>query len=220
MHEILQLLFPSQCLICKHPGIDLCSSCDLKIARHLQVRYVDGFPTIAAAYYGEELSKLILLAKEQNNQAARRFLAKLLCESFDRVPVSRSGSHLIALVPIPSSSRANRKRGYRHGLLLAREAARQLGGSKAKRVVAVELLRVDRPIADQSTLDRQQRAVNISGAYSLSPKATRQMEELWGADIYLIDDLTTSGSSIREGLRALNSAGFAPQAALLTGVST
>ena len=124
----------------------------------------------------------------------------------------------ILLVPIPSSSRANRKRGYRHSYLLVRELAKELSRATALKVVASELLQTNRKIADQSALNRQERLVNMHGAYSLVAGASRQRFQ--GNRLYLVDDLVTSGSSLREGLRALRSGGFSPTGVLLAGVST
>ena len=225
MHEILQLLFPSHCLLCGDAGSDLCSSCDSKIIRRFAPISLAGQEDIAlwpGAYYGDELAQLILMAKEQNNGVARNYLARLLVQAFVQANVAFEQANVdspvdgqLLLVPIPSGSSSNRKRGYHHGYLLALALAKELRRTCGIRASAVELLRTNRRVADQSGLNRQERLRNMDGAYSLVRGARKAGP---ATRLYLIDDLVTSGSSLREGLRALKAAGFSPSGALLAGV--
>jgi predicted amidophosphoribosyltransferase len=78
-----------------------------------------------------------------------------------------------------------------------------------------ELLVVNRKVADQTNLNREQRERNVQGAYAVT-KTSDLAEQ---ADLYLIDDLLTTGSSVREGIRALRQAGLRPTGVLTAGVS-
>ena len=220
MHEILQLLFPAHCLLCGAAGADICWTCDSKILRRFAPINLAGLSLWPGAYYGEELATLILLAKEQNNRAARNYLAGLLVQAFVNSNLVRPMDGQLLLVPIPSSSSSNRKRGYHHSYLLAKELAAQLNRLCGVRAGAKELLRTNRRVADQSALNRQERLLNMDGAYSIvrGAKPVGSLEP--AIRLYLIDDLVTSGSSLREGLRALKAAGFSPSGALLAGVKT
>ena len=226
MHEILQLLFPAHCLLCGSAGADLCATCDSKILRRSAPINLagqqdpEGISLWPGADYGEELATLILLAKEQNNGAARNYLARLLVQAFVNSTLERPVDGQILLVPIPSSSRSNRKRGFRHSYLLAKELAAELKRQHGVHASAIELLRTNRPVADQSALNRQQRLRNMDGAYSITRGAKKLGSPILATRLYLIDDLVTSGSSLREGLRALKAAGFSPSGALLAGVKT
>ena len=201
------------------PGSSLCNLCESKICRISGRHEIDGTPLWAGAYYGDELAQLILLAKEENNLSARNYLAQLLVEGFMRTAPSLNQSDIATLVPIPSSAHANRKRGYRHSYLLARRTAALIERTSAIHVEVKEALRVNRKIADQSTLNRAERVRNISGAYSVEK---RHISGICGSPtepIFVIDDLVTSASSIREGLRALQEHGIAPSGVLAAGVS-
>ena len=218
VREILQLLFPLLCLVCDSPGNELCKSCRLKIAPKTRYREKQGTRYWAGAEYGEELAKIILLAKEQNNSLARNFLADLIVQTF--MAASREFDTRNSLfIPIPSSNAANRKRGYRHAHLLAQIAAAKIDKSTFKKVVVKESLRVNRTIADQSNLNKAERVRNLSGAYSFINHRKSGRSDLKGYSIFLIDDLVTTGSSAEEGLRALQMAGFAPYGVLSAGVS-
>lgn len=219
MDSLLHLLFPSICLLCALPGASLCNVCDSKIHRVMGWREIDGVPLWAGAYYGDELAQLILLTKEENNVQARNYLARLIVETFMSAKANFNQSAVLALVPIPSSALANRKRGYRHSYLLARRAAALIERTTAYRVEVREALRVNRKVADQSNLNRAQRVRNISGAYSVESRHNARISGSTPEPTFLIDDLVTSGTSIREGLRALGEQGITPSGVLAAGVS-
>ncbi len=219
MGSLLQLLFPTTCLICEVPGVTVCTKCESQISRVLSAREFEGVKLWAGAYYGHELAQLILLAKEENNGQARNFLVRLLVETFMNVGSEMDRASHVTFIPIPSSAAANRKRGYRHAYLLARGAASQIAKASSHRVDVREVLRVNRKIADQSNLNRSERIQNLSGAYSASVHDNLDFAQ-WSANpIILIDDLVTSGSSISEGLRALRQQGITPFGVLSAGVS-
>ena len=60
---------------------------------------------------------------------------------------------------------------------------------------------------------------NLSGAYSVRSRHIPHLAHSAPESIFLIDDLVTSGSSIREGLRALGQLGISPSGVLAAGVS-
>jgi ComF family protein len=167
--------------------------------------------------YGDELSELILLAKEKHNSAARNFLAELLVESFMRAGTDFGSS--VSLVPIPSSKRSNRSRGYRHAYLLTRELMKRLPLHQRRSFTVNELLTVNRKIGDQTNLNREERERNVQGAYSVAHSTTNWAQILEGREVLLVDDVVTTGSSVREGIRTLRQAGIWPLGVLAAGVS-
>jgi predicted amidophosphoribosyltransferase len=218
VYEILQLLFPVSCLVCDSPGTQLCTFCHRAIGPAIRYREFGGIKYWAGADYGVELAKVILLAKEQNNSPAREFLADLIVQTFLAASMEFNIKNSL-FIPIPSSRAANRTRGFRHALLLARVAAKKIQKIGAAAIEVRELLQVNRPIADQSNLNRSERIRNLSGAYSVKNRTKDRDFEPGLRSIFLIDDLVTTGSSTREGLRALHGSGFVPHGVLSAGVS-
>jgi len=218
MSSIMQLLFPSSCLLCQSLGEGLCASCDLKILRQRERLRLRESDLWAAAHYGDELAQIILLAKEKNNSIARNFLVTLLVETFVRATKDFTEPFATTLIPIPSSRSANRKRGYRHSFLLAKGLAARVASNSPHQVDVLEVLRVNRRIADQSNLSKSERVKNLAGAYSVRVGLPSDNGVKGRSVVFLIDDLVTSGTSMREGLRALQEAGIAPNAVLSAGV--
>lgn len=223
----------------------------------------------ASSFYNIDSSHLILEAKESNNRMARKVLAELLAfalfqglSAHQRAvardsrtvnvsavrPLGVLNSSRIILIPIPSSSFSQRRRGYGHTELLAKEllgilqrgAEDDLGfhnsgirglsllSSAVSRegwqqvsadLIIANLLRPSRKIADQTTIPFGERAVNMEGAYEVNEKLAMVLRGQADYRLILLDDVITSGATISEGIRALRGAGFEPEMAIAACVS-
>jgi ComF family protein len=100
-----------------------------------------------------------------------------------------------ALVPVPMDPRKERRRGYNQAELLARAAARRLS-------IACDaaLLTKRGDHETQSRLTRRERAANVKGAFSASPAVK-------GKSLLLIDDICTTGATLRACAAQLKRAG-------------
>ena len=185
-------------------------------ANHRRIK-VDDIDVYAAAVYGDYLAQIILLAKEENNSDARQVLVDLI-----------SGQHLLReklegstnlLIPIPSSSRANRKRGFKHSHMLAAKLAKVFIAEFGIHMEVAAVLHVNRRVEDQSLLNREERSRNLDGAYSISPRHLSERSFGNYSRGFLVDDLVTTGASIREAVRCLHQAGIRPLGAVCAGVS-
>ena len=106
-----------------------------------------------------------------------------------------------AIVPVPMSRAKERKRGYNQ----AERLARALG---ARTNIACELL-LTKPgeRATQSLLPRTERAKNVRGAFRASPRTK-------GKAILLVDDICTTGETLRACADQLLRAGASRVAAV------
>lgn len=99
-----------------------------------------------------------------------------------------------ALVPLPSTPRRNRARGYDPAVLLAACARRGLS------LPLADLLRRIRETPPQSSLPASKRRTNVEGAFRASRGAR-------GRVVVLVDDVATTGATLFEAARALRDAG-------------
>ncbi|MEV5525516.1 ComF family protein [Streptomyces prunicolor] len=108
----------------------------------------------------------------------------------------------VLLVPVPSARGAVRARGHDPARRIALAAAGELrrSGTPA-RVVAV--LRQRRWVADQSGLNSRERLDNLAGALEVVAGGARLLA---GGRVVLVDDLMTTGASLREAARAVREA--------------
>jgi ComF family protein len=109
-----------------------------------------------------------------------------------------------AVVPVPLHPRRQRERGFNQAELLARPVATALDIP-----LRTDVLRRVRPTAHQSLIkDRERRAANVAGAFLADGDPA-------GLRILLIDDVSTTGATIRTCANALLSAGASGVASLV-----
>ena len=210
INSVMQLLFPIDCLICDFPAVEICEQCAFALFPVPSFRIIDGIPHWAGAYYGDHLAKIVLLAKEENNRAARNILVSSLVAAFMQSDLIGP----LTLVPLPSRKEANRRRGYLHAQLIAQGLSLELKKKFGISSKVLQILRVNRRIQDQSNLGRNERIINLDGAYE-STKLPRDDH----GPLVLVDDLVTTGTTVREALRALRYAGLRPALVISAGVS-
>jgi predicted amidophosphoribosyltransferase len=74
------------------------------------------------------------------------------------------------------------------------------GISRKTGIEMIDCLELSRRVKDQSGLHRQERATNLAGAFRLSSQVR--------GELILVDDVVTTGATLREAFRAVNSQGF------------
>jgi ComF family protein len=100
------------------------------------------------------------------------------------------------VVPVPASTARIRSRGYNQAALIAAACARSLGVP----VDPLALIRL-RETRSQVGLTRLERLENVVGAFAADPA------RVTGAAVLLVDDVYTTGATLRECLTALRAAG-------------
>jgi predicted amidophosphoribosyltransferase len=189
--EISQLLFPNRCFGCKRLGPSICSECRSSWHPHYYKTVVDDLIVHSALLYTPTASKIILAAKESGEKGADNLVIDAIVHVLAKKSVETS---LCRLVPIPSSKASQRRRGRSFIVDLVTQVSERTG------IPMVDCLQVSRRVKDQSGLHRDERAANLAGAFSLSSHAR--------GELILIDDVVTTGATLREALRAVNSQGF------------
>lgn len=106
------------------------------------------------------------------------------------------------IVPVPMTRDGLRRRGYNQSALMA-AALGKLSGRKAR----LDLLHKIKDTPPQVGLSRTVRLKNLRGAFSASDKAK-------GLNIVVLDDVITTGATMRECANALRKAGAASVTAL------
>ena len=146
-----------------------------------------GIPIFSGSHLTPELSHIALRAKEDNDLIARKYLAKLISQAIGLLELNE-----ICVVPIPSRTEANRKRGFAHIDELLIEVA------KLNKIKKLDILRHSRKIKDQSGLKMDERFQNLNGAFQV-----KTGKEVIPNSVFLIDDLITTGATIQAAAAAL-----------------
>ena len=200
--EIESLLFPPICIICSNPGVEICLSCRPAF-RPTLAKIERDFPYLLSGYeYNRITGKILLQAKESNSRIARFMLAQtfsILLSLADQLLVRER----YRLITVPSSPTTIRRRGYLH----LDEALRISKQISPLHLSIDSPLRSARGVLDQSTLSIRERGENLQGRFTVHGSRRRGGGEM---GIILIDDVVSSGSSMRESLRALKMVNIEP----------
>ena len=106
-----------------------------------------------------------------------------------------------AVVPVPLHWRKRFIRGFNQAEIVARGVARRLGDLP----VAPDLLRRRRYTATQTRKGAEQRGSNVSGAFALNKREAERLRSAGVRHILLVDDVVTTGATISECVRLLES---------------
>jgi ComF family protein len=218
---LLHLIFPRTCAACRcavvERGAGLCPTCSADLALHVDGEYCrrcardvgphllhDGRCTECAQQRRPPLSRI---ARVGRHRGALRGL--VLAFKHERVHDAVLGGLLAAvwrrelaaagvdaIVPIPSPWLRRWRRGFHPTALLARYVARSAG------VPCRRWLTMARPVRPQTGLSAALRERNIRGAFKCVRAAP-----IHDRTIGLIDDVSTTGATLREAARTLRAAG-------------
>jgi ComF family protein len=194
----LNIVFPPLCLICgkyveKFQKNPVCPECYNRI---IVLRYADrvGRLTIRAAtdYRDKNIKKLIRLLKYKDVKIAAETLGRLLAERISRAEPMPPET---IIVPIPLHPSKEKQRGYNQSKLIANIVGKILNIQVAPDV----LRRIKKGNAQMGIDDYDERAENIRGSFA----AGRDNGLAKGKTVLLVDDVLTSGSTMREAMREI-----------------
>ena len=153
-------------------------------------------PVVAYGRYGGPLRTALIRYKERGQRGLAEPLAQLLERAvvcgFERAPPAG-----IVLVPVPSARATARQRGGNHVLRLASRAGLALD------LPVRPLLSLQWAVRDSAGLGAAQRGANLAGAM-----AARRGPGASGPSAVIVDDIVTTGTTVREAARALTEAGW------------
>ncbi len=217
------LFFPSFCELCRalleEPGEKVvCRRCREKVRRlaapfcpccgrffeggvepHFCQTCLEKEPLLARhrslARYEGHVKDVILLFKYRGFKILGDWLGDLLAENLGNDDDLWEGVE--ALVPVPLHPEKERTRGFNQAKVLARRLAKH----KSLRLIESRLIKAVN-VPAQTSLEAEEREKNVRGAFR-----TRKAKDLKGKTILLVDDVYTTGSTLRECSLVLKKAG-------------
>lgn len=209
------LVLPRYCAGCAAPGTRWCLTCAAELAVAPPPRRLgDGTRVWSAAPYDGVVREAVNAWKDHDRADLTRAFALAVARAYvqaDVAPAGAPGLAVRALVPVPSSAAARRRRGRAPVDDLARHTAGALRHAGYADVAVRPVLRLRRRVADQSGLAAAQRAANLAGAVHVPDAVAARVR---GSAVVLVDDVVTSGATLLEAARALRAAGSVVAGAL------
>lgn len=213
--RMLSRLLPPRCLVCGAPGDggrDLCAGCAgdfslnhpccprcaLPLAAPAPmcgecVRRPPPFAAVSAPFrYAHPLDLLEVRFKFGGDLAAGRVLGEMLADMVDPSVLDSVG----LLVAVPLHPARLRERGYNQALELARPLAR-----RRRLPLTADALRRQRATPPQTGLDARGRRKNLADAFVVAPDVPLPRH------VVLVDDVMTTGATLRECAQVLQRAG-------------
>lgn len=203
--KVLDILFPRICISCRRylggggRSPLLCRDC------------FESVPIFRVAFRTERGGQLLALGSYENDalRAAIHFLkyrsASSAMEPID-LWIKRYVGDLrirdwlerdILIVPVPLHSARLRKRGFNQAQLIAEALSKELDLP----IVTDGLKRIRHTEAQMEIRDGEKRKTNVKNCF------TADKEKLAGRSVLLVDDVYTSGATVREAASALRRAG-------------
>jgi len=212
----LESWLPSRCQICHAwPAAPLCGTCVARFAAaqprcgRCALPIGEGTPVcgaclhepspldacLSAVSYAWPWSECLGRLKFQRSTGLAGALAALLMRTPGVVP-ALARAHWV--IPLPLSRQRLAERGYNQALLLARKMV--------SRGIRTDLLVRVRHTPPQRTMSREDRLRSTRGAFSVDPT---KISILRGRRVVLVDDVMTTGATLRAAASVLRQAGVA-----------
>lgn len=217
---LAEIFYPKRCVACRRPGSYICgedfakiSFLDFQICGVCQKGSIDGMThpgcktahsidgIISSIAYRGIVKKLLYQFKYRPFLTdLKKPLGKLFYEGLIQqeafIKFLEKDTFLVA---IPLHKSRERKRGYNQSELLANELSKLLLIPKISNV----LVRIKKT-TPQFKLSKEERRVNLKDAFGINLKLK---DTIKGKNILLVDDITTTGATLKECAKILKRSG-------------
>lgn len=216
LNELVKKLDPPRCLSCRLPGSFICETCstytpylEQPLCPVCTRPAVAGFthPRCRSRYcldrlfvpfrYRGVIAVAIKKLKYKEVTTLADFLANLIVEEMTEEGFQFGSQSII--IPVPLHRLKLLERGYNQAGLLGNSLGKRLG----IRVVTGVLKRI-RETPTQTKLKGKEREKNVKNAFAVDLK---KVDSIFGKDILLVDDVFTTGATLRECGRILKHSG-------------
>ncbi len=180
--------YGERCWLCNGlgPGGRTCTTCRLSSPRHVWI----------TTSYGGTAKQLVKVYKFEHQRAAATVLSQLMAETFFDFNYQDAPKRLnYLLVPVPTATSRIRRRSFGHSELLGRKLAIKLGLQYANVLGRQGQSR-------QVRAKRSERLVQPEGNYFI-----RGQKFIKKRNILLIDDVVSTGATIKAVTKVLRAAG-------------
>ncbi|MEO6529758.1 MAG: ComF family protein [Specibacter sp.] len=227
--DFLYLVLPAECVVCGREDQALCPACSAVLRQQTATPFraeqaADALmgvlgrpllPVVAAGVYRDALAETILAFKNHGRTELAAPLGRALARGLGAVAagVLPGNTGPVIVVPVPSTASGWRRRGYDPVAMILRALVRE--GRLPPGVVVVPLLgfkaRLPWRRHHQKGLGRSARRRNMRNTMKVRKKMLRSVwlrANLCEALVVVVDDVLTTGSTLREAAKTLEISGL------------
>jgi len=192
---ILNLFYPRRCPLCKMwlsvlSEIPLCKDCLGKLEFKSYEDDVGRIKLYSCSKYEGEIRELIHEFKYEKDIELGKFLAKIFVSKIDLEKLK----NFDLVVPIPLHKNKLEERGFNQSEIFASFISKKLN-LRMKRILIKKF-----ETLPQAELKKEDRLKNVKGVFEVRKK-------LNGENIILVDDVYTTGATLKEAFKILKSNG-------------
>jgi competence protein ComFC len=202
--SFLDVIWPLRCINCGRSGSYLCPDCfsliEINVCQYQLRRetgLLDGLYS-AAPYKNRIVQKAISLCKYSCVKELSLTLSLLIISHFQIINKQARDFSGFILCPVPLHKARHKKRGFNQSEEMAKYLSLYLNVPINNFLIRIK------NTPPQTTLGREDREINVSGAFNVSPVFK---EKIRGAKILLIDDVFTTGATLEECAKVLKEKG-------------
>lgn len=197
---VINLIYPNVCEICdKLCDDDICKKCEIKLNNISKIkidRYTNKYfkkHLYIFKYEGIIKERLIKYKFNEKNYIYKAFVKfmlknKKICDFLKNYDI---------IIPVPIHTKRRMERGYNQSALIAKEISKEIQKIDYLEDVLIKKIN-NKP---QSTKNKSERKNNVIGAYYMKNK-----EKINNKKILLLDDIYTTGNTVNECCKILQSA--------------
>ncbi|MCR5261801.1 MAG: hypothetical protein K6C94_08195 [Candidatus Gastranaerophilales bacterium] len=196
LKKLLDFIYETKCYFCSRSKEDtiFCSKCynSIEFIDYRAISNIENCPVYAVTYYKEIIQKLIRAVKYHNKKELAVYQAKIMYEYWQNLEIK---DRKYTVIPVPMFYSKARKRKYNHMDLVCEEFCKLTGYEfNNKNVIRT------RETAPQYKLSKKEREKNLKNAFDIKDNKISE-------PILIMDDISTTGSTLSEIIKVLNKNG-------------
>lgn len=206
LRKILLFFFPINCSNCGKYHFAICKNCEKLIPilkdNEMLPEIFSVFP-----YRNDIVHDALWKLKYQNNREIGFYFGQKIWE---QICEKIENDKKILLLTIPSHKKNETKRIYNQTEIIAKGILQNMPKDLQENCeIITNLLKQKRETQRQSMInERQNRIKNMQDVFEFNKKYLPKIELIKDAQIFIIDDITTTGQTLLDAKRALNEIGI------------
>lgn len=200
--EIVEALFPEQCIACNRKGASLCAFCERTIIT--KPTMLGDWLVSLFEYRQPIVNKAIKDLKYRHHRGVSDYFGNAIYREFFS-PLGRKPeeSEEIILIPVPGSTEGNTRKGYNHAAEIALGVVKAAKADQLNIIAELDVLLKVASVEQQAKArSRGARERNIKDAFVIA-----HPERVQGKHVVIIDDVVTTGETMRAARTLLKKAG-------------
>ncbi|MCH5585290.1 ComF family protein [Shimazuella sp. AN120528] len=188
----LSPIHPPICEICFRPlddDMNVCGDC-------LQISHRDRVQNVSAVSYTSKTKKVLARFKYLGDEGYAKYIGTIMCDTVEK---HYSPIPFTLITSVPLHQNRIKERGFNQSQLLAEQIGKSLG------LPAPSLLERIKASPPQANLGRNARIQSLRDCFGIQPD--KMQLDFTSQTILLVDDVYTTGTTIRECAKILRHAG-------------